>query len=290
MPHLREASFSTRSLKQLPRTRDRGHGACFAISRSRLDNNDRRRSQVTYTGLKNFLRNPDTRQSSCSLSLEEFRQTFAQNLLNCSWEPHPLYSVFTQFDADYYLSQKEAFLHKYRSFYAMSETISPNTIIELGVCAGAGADAYLSACPEAAYTGIDTFGEPWPADDDSPWKVLRKDDDSPWKPYDIAKRLLEDRGFKKFHLITANLRHLNTLPHTADLVVVDAAHDFESEYADLQLALTARPKFIFVDDAEDETQAEPAIQKFLDTDLKVRCDYIVSIEYIGGGLVIKLKE
>ena len=168
--------------------------------------------------------------------------------------------------------------------------ISPNTIIELGVCAGAGADAYLSACLEAAYTGIDIFGEPWPADDDSPWKVLRKDKDSPWKPYDIAKRLLEDRGFKKFDLITANLRHLNTLPHTADLVVVDAAHDFDNEYADLQLALTACAKFIFVDDAEEETQARPAIQKFLETDLKDRSDYTLPIEYIGGGLVIKLKE
>ena len=78
--------------------------------------------------------------------------------------------------------------------------------------------------------------------------------------------------------------------HTADLVVVDAAHDFDNEYADLQLALTACPKFIFVDDAEDETQARPAIQKFLETDLKDRSDYTLPIEYIGRGLVIKLKE
>src|SRR5436309_11973141 len=97
------------------------------------------------TATKTVLENRDTRHSVSSLSLKKFRQTFAQNLLSCSWEPHPLYSVFTQFDAEYYLNQKEAFLHKYRSFYAVSKTISPNTIIELGVCAGAGADAYLSA-------------------------------------------------------------------------------------------------------------------------------------------------
>jgi len=160
------------------------------------------------------------RHHSRLTSQEQFESAFAQNLTNCSWAPHPGYSVFTQFDAEYYLSRREAFLEKYRSFYAVSKTISPGAIIELGVGAGAGADAYLSACPDASYTGIDTFGEPWPANDQSPWNVLRKDDDSPWKPYDIATRLLEDRGFKKFQLITANLRHLERLPHTADLVVV----------------------------------------------------------------------
>jgi len=240
--------------------------------------------------LKKFRQIINGRQESSGWFMPEFQQRFSENLRNCDWEPHPLYSVFTQFDKEYYLERKEAFLHKYRSFYAVSKTISPGVIIELGVSAASGADAYLSATPLAEYTGIDTFGEPFSPDDDSPWKVLRKDEHSLWKPYDIAERLLEERGFKHYRLITANLRHLEKLPHPADLVVVDAAHDFENEYADLRLSLTARPNFIFVDDADDETQAKPAIEKFLTEDLKDGVDYTLPIDYIGGGLIIKLKR
>lgn len=82
---------------------------------------------------------------------------------------------------------------------------------------------------------------------------------------------------------------LDKLPHQADFVVVDAAHDFDNEYADLKLALTANPKFIFVDDADDPNQALPAIKKFLSEDLADRVDYAISLNYIGGGLLIKLK-
>ena len=83
---------------------------------------------------------------------------------------------------------------------------------------------------------------------------------------------------------------MDRLPHAADLVVVDAAHDFNNEYADLRLALTARPAFIFVDDADDKAQALPAIEKFLREDLEGRVEYTLPIDYIGGGLVIKVKR
>jgi len=240
--------------------------------------------------IKSFWRKIGGHGDACVWSLEEFERKFSENLRNCAWEPHPRYSVFTQFDGEYYLERREAFLHKYRSFYAVSKTIRPRRMIELGVCAGAGADAYLSATPGAEYTGIDTFGEPFTEDDDSPWKALRNSENSVWKPYDIAERLLKERGFKHFNLITANLRHLEKLPHRADLVIVDAAHDFENEYADLRLALTAEPSFIFVDDAEDEAQARPAIEKFLNEDLKGRIRYTLPVDYIGGGLIIRLKR
>jgi predicted O-methyltransferase YrrM len=218
------------------------------------------------------------RGESSGRAREEFRRRFSENLRACRWEPHPLYSVFTQYDKEYYLKRRDEFLHKYRSFYAVSKTVSPESIIELGVSAGSGADAYLSASPHARYTGIDTFGESSPAADGSTWK-----------PYDIARQLLGERGFKSFDLLRADLRGMDRLPHAADLVVVDAAHDFDNEYADLRLALTARPAFIFVDDADDKEQALPAIEKFLREDLEGRVEYTLPIDYIGGGLVIKVK-
>ncbi|HEV2705653.1 MAG TPA: hypothetical protein VGV59_06985 [Pyrinomonadaceae bacterium] len=214
-----------------------------------------------------------------ALTREQFAAAFERNLRECAWKPHPRYSVFTQYDQDYYLRQREAFERKYRCFYAVSKTIGARSIIELGTCAGSSADAYLSAAPAAHYLGIDVFGE-----------NLRHDDQTPWKPYNIAEALLTERGFKDFRLLRVNLRALSRLPEKAQLVVVDAAHDFENEYADLRLALTANPSFIFVDDADDELQAKPAIEKFLSEDLRERVAYTFHVEYIGGGLVIKLRR
>lgn len=213
------------------------------------------------------------------LSRDEFALEFERNLRECAWEPHPRYSVFTQYDEDYYISQRAAFEHKYRCFYAVSKTIGARSMIELGTCAGSSADAYLSAAPGARYLGIDVFGE-----------NIRHADGTPWKPYDIAGALLKDRGFKNFRLLRANLRALTELPQRAQWVIVDAAHDFDNEYADLRLALTAAPAFIFVDDADDELQAKPAIEKFLNDDLRDRVEYTFPVQYLGGGLVIKLKR
>ena len=210
---------------------------------------------------------------------DEFEQLFHTNLETCRWEPHPLFSVFTQYDQEYYLSRAEDFFHKYKCFYAVSKTISPKRMIELGTCAGASADAYLSAAPEAEYLGIDVFGV-----------NTRHDDHTPWDPYAIAQRLFESRGFQNYELLKANLRALSSLPWPADFVVVDAAHDFDNAYADLQLALTAHPTFIFVDDADDENGAKPAIDHFLMRHADSLIDYTFHIDYLGGGLVIKLKN
>lgn len=216
---------------------------------------------------------------SASWTLEEFSRRFEENLKNCEWEPHPLYSVFTQYDQHHYLNQKEEFLHKYRCFYAVSQTISPPTMTELGVLAGSGSDAYLSATPRARFIGIDVFVS-----------TQRQDDQTPWNPLEIAERLFKARGFKRYKLIKKDLRRLKKLPRRSYLVIVDAAHDTVNEYADLQLALTADPTFLFVDDAEGEDEARPAIEKFLQNDLRDRVEYTLRIPYIGGGLVIKLKK
>ena len=185
--------------------------------------------------------------------------------------------MFTQYDQEYYIQRKEEFLHKYRCFYTVSKTISPRKIIELGTCGGSSADAYLSATPTAEYIGLDVFGE-----------ILRHDDKTLWKPFEITKRLFRARGYKKYKLIQTDLRTLDKLPEQADFVVVDAAHDAENEYGDLKLALTADPTFIFIDDANGE--GKPAIEKFINEDLKGKVQYTFPIEYTGGGLVVKLKR
>jgi hypothetical protein len=209
---------------------------------------------------------------------EEFSRDFERNLKSCRWEPHPLYSVFTQYDQDYYLRQKESFLHKYRCFYAVSKSICPKRIIELGTAAGSSADAYLSATPTASYVGFDSFGVDF-----------NQAQQTVWDPREIATKLFASRGFKDYELIQLDLRTLERLPCKSDFVVVDAGHDFKNEYADLKLALTAEPLFIFIDDASGEDGVQVAIEQFLKEDINDRVDFIAYIDYQGGGLIIKLK-
>jgi len=209
---------------------------------------------------------------------EEFEHKFLLNVTTSQWEPHPLFSVFTQYDQEHYLEQADAFLCKYKCFHAVSKTIAPAKIIELGTCAGSSADAYLSAAPGAEYLGIDMFGV-----------NTRRDDHTLWDPYDVAQQLFDSRGFNNYQLLKTDLRELSSLPCRADFVIVDAAHDFENAYADLKLALTAEPTFLFVDDCDDQNGAKPAIEQFLQQDMNGQVDYTFHISYLGGGLVIKLK-
>jgi hypothetical protein len=210
---------------------------------------------------------------------KKFRQTFTRNLEKGGWEPHPLYNVFTQYDQEYYIEQKEAFLHKYRCFYAVSKTIRPRKILEMGTSAGSSADAYLSASPDASYVGFDSFG-----------KDVHHLHQTAWDPYEITTQLFASRGFKDYKLIQTDLRNLDRLPYQSDFVVVDAGHDFENEYADLKLALTADPLFIFVDDADGVDGVNLAVKRFLSEDVSGHVDYTAHIDYQGGGLVIKLKK
>ncbi len=213
-----------------------------------------------------------------SAESEDFLRRFQVNRENCDWQPHPRYSVFTQYDARYYTALREEYLRKYRSFWAVSRTIGPKLIIELGTQAGSGADAYLNATPGADYIGIDLFGE----------GMRDEQSGAPWDPQAIAQDLLGAQGFS-FRLAKADLRGLRNLPAQADLVVVDAAHDVENEYGDLRLALTANPQWIFVDDAADWKNAGLAIARFLERDLKDRLAYSVPIDYIDMGLLLRLK-
>lgn len=209
---------------------------------------------------------------------QAFQAAFAQHLAACEWAPHPDYSVFTQYDHEYYTRRRAEFEHKYRCFYAVARTLAPASIIELGTHAGSSADAYLSGAPGARYLGLDVFGE----------HAVSSYDGKPWRPYELATRLFEARGFSNWELMQVDLRTLTRLPRAAQCVVVDAAHDFDNAYADLQLALSADPEFIFADDAADPNDAQPAIERFLAELPPGRLAWQAPVDYTGGGLVMRL--
>jgi hypothetical protein len=52
------------------------------------------------------------------------------------------------------------------------------------------------------------------------------------------------------------------------------------------LALTAEPAYVFVDDL---VEAEPAVSRFFDDDVVGRVEFAVVIDYVGQGMLIKLR-
>jgi hypothetical protein len=248
----------------------------------RLARNPRRAWRRVLTGPRAPLPPWSTRTFGRLDPLAAFQRNFAGHLAACAWEPHERFSVFTQYDQSFYLARRMAFLHKYQCFYALSKTICPKRIIEMGTHAGAGADAYMSGAPDAEYLGLDRF------EDGVLRGVVHEVSGIPWRPRQIALQLFAARGFTRFRLLQVDLRSLDRLPSRADLVVVDAAHDFTNAYADLRLALTADPSYIFVDDADETEGVVPAITEFLRKDVSDRVDFFCGIPYFGGGLVIRL--
>ena len=208
-----------------------------------------------------------------------FLKRFQENLAACPWEPHPEYSVFTQFDESVYLARREEFVHKYKCFWAVSKTIGPRSIIEIGPHAGSSADAYLSASPHAEYLGVDKFCQD---------QVIHHERTGErWLPIPRLHALFALRGFRNYELLEVNLRDLKELPRSAEMVVVDAAHDPVNEAEDLKLAMTADPEWLFIDDAAPDAEAWPAIRDFLE-EQRGRIQWTCPVDYIGGGLVVRL--
>lgn len=193
------------------------------------------------------------------------------------WSPHPDYSVFTQYDQENYRPHPKEFLRKYRMFYALSRFVRAKSIVELGCSAGSAADAYLSGSPGAKYLGIDVFG-----------KTKHRVTGKVWDPYRIAQALFRARGYRNWRLWRKDLRSLKRLPGRADWVIVDGAHDYESARKDLELAMTAGPKFILVDDAR-ELSVRSAICEFA-VFRKREIRWAALMNTIDGAVLLAMKK
>lgn len=175
-------------------------------------------------------------------------------------------------------------MRKYRWMYAVAKTIDPQRLIELGTHAGSSADAYLSAsranrggaASNCEYIGVDLFNDS--ADEGLP---------GGWRPLEVAEMLFEKRRFVNFKFVKADLRSFTRL-EPADMVVVDAAHDFVNALEDMKLALTANPEFIFIDDINGADVLR-AWCRFYETHSS-RLAWFCKVDYPNGGLVVKIKS
>ena len=74
------------------------------------------------------------------MDIKELCQKISSVAEQDNWIPEEEYSVFNQWDKEYYRSQREEFTHKYRVFKAISSVLQPGSITELGTHGGSGAD------------------------------------------------------------------------------------------------------------------------------------------------------
>ena len=190
------------------------------------------------------------------------------------FEPHPSFATFRGPLGLQRQEEAEWFTEKYRTVWAVGRTIRPRSMIELGVLDGRSADAFLAANPTMSYVGIDR----WRYDQDPGW------DGEAW-----VRRIFAERGYANVQLIRSDFRSLTQLPEAA-LVHVDGSHDYHNERRDLDLALTARPRWLFVDDYRGDEGELAATTDFCDVwGHCIRAT--VTLDYChGGGLLIALNE
>lgn len=169
--------------------------------------------------------------------MEALEKQIQETLAGCDWKPEGKYSVFGQYDKEFYLERKDAFEHKYRLLWSISRVLEPEKIVELGSHAGAGADAMMLGAPSAFYVGYDLFG-------------VHDEPEYYWDPKSRLEEMMEARGRiwgEEWSIHQADLRSLSEV-ESGDLLVVDAQHDRISALLDTKLALDASTRWILIDD------------------------------------------
>jgi predicted O-methyltransferase YrrM len=146
-------------------------------------------------------------------------------------------TLLSEIEPDYEWKMTEQFRAGYMAFkYAVAKVLQPKRICEIGVCSGVGALAFLAACPDAEYLGIDI----------SDGRLVQR-----------ASELLIERGYGATIEIadSQKLAELRYGPY--DLVHVDGDHHRECAKHDVILAWNslAPSGYILVDDSRDNAVA-----------------------------------
>lgn len=161
------------------------------------------------------------------------------------------------------LSRYKEYRTYYRTKYDICKEFAPKRILEIGVRAGYSAFAFLSACRDASYVGIDAEngthggrGGPWM------W----------W-----AKQLLKDFDAK---FIKANSQDLSELPDAPyDFIHVDGDHTTAGAIHDMVISFAALSPggIMLVDDYDYLKEVRKAVDKFRADNPNIHTEYRKSL-------------
>lgn len=147
----------------------------------------------------------------------------------------------------------DKFYEYYRVKYGIAAELKPDRIAEIGVRYGYSACAFLSAMPEAAYTGFDKIG--------GGHGGVAGD------TFEFVRPLLSGRfPSAQIDLIHADSQTLDSLGGPYDLIHIDGDHTERGCSHDLRLAFdaTAAGGSILVDDYDYIAGVSEAVDKFVD--------------------------
>ena len=213
-------------------------------------------------------------------NMKSLNQIIQESAKADKWQAEERFTVFAQPDKAFYLPQKLFYIHKYQVLRALVKHLKPKSIVELGVCAGSGANAMLSALDfKCEYYGYDQWEHLPPNEIDGDLVY--------WDRFAIVNEIFKENNFETYTLTRTNTRDIEDLPQV-DFVLVDCAHDYRNQYRDCVLALKANPKWIYVDDII-VPEAALAVKDF-QKDFKHLIHSVDKIEQINGGCLITMKQ
>lgn len=150
--------------------------------------------------------------------------------------------------ADPFRPTEEA-LRYYEVKYQIAKRLQPASICEIGVRAGYSAFAFLSACPNAHYLGVDIGTDG--AEDVNEASMLTAH---------VAKIL---HNFD-YEIWWVNSQSIVNMPWAHyDLFHIDADHSYVGCRGDLRLAVRSKPRYILVDDFDVGPEVRAACRDFL---------------------------
>ena len=184
---------------------------------------------------------------------------------------------FTQYacDSDPLRHFFEIWKPYYNMKYHLCKSLEPKSILEIGVRYGYSAMAFLSASPDASYTGIDNDST---VSGGVPGAI------------EYARYALKDYNTE---LIIANTQIMDMFPAAEgnkiyDLIHVDGQQDGDGTCHDLELALR-QGRYIWVDGYFWSRENLLAVTYFLQK-YKMCIDYAVTIPGYAGEMIIKVKD
>ncbi|MDA0872079.1 MAG: methyltransferase domain-containing protein [Firmicutes bacterium] len=162
-------------------------------------------------------------------------------------------------------------VHYYRLKFAISKAIKPSTILEIGVRYGYSAYSFLSACPNAKYTGIDNNSD----------------------TYGGVKKSIEwaKTNLSNFNVdfILEDSQQIYELPlFKYDLFHIDGQQDGSGTYKDLELAFHYS-EWVLLDGYHWSSQNHLEANEFL-LRHKELIEYSINIPSYAGELLIKIKK
>lgn len=168
-------------------------------------------------------------------------------------------------------------IQQYEKYYAVKHRLcqqaNPGTIVEIGVRAGYSACAFLQACPDAHYIGIDADNGKHGGAGEKPY--------IPW-----AEKVLSEKGYDFRIAYPVDTQNLDSMP-SADFYHIDGDHTAEGCMHDLDICYSsANPgAVLLIDDYDYIKTVKDGVDRWLSENPDVAWQYVPSLR--GEILITK---